>query len=136
MPFAKGQLSVDGRQWHIDFADAIASRDAVRYAAFMHDNCSVQINNNMPVYSKFAIERAFIEYVKNFHSMTYEFLSVFGTDRHSVAEALFTYTCNDGSIEIVQHAYICERDEAGLLTAVRLYGDTSRILKPFTAAND
>jgi hypothetical protein len=68
--------------------------------------------------------------------MSYEFLSVFGTDRYSVAEALFTYTCNDGSVEVVQHAYICERDEAGLLTTVRLYGDTSRIRKSVTAAND
>jgi ketosteroid isomerase-like protein len=136
MPFAKGQLSLDTRQWHIDFADAIASRDSARYAAFMHENCSVQINNSMLIYSKLAIERAFMDYVKNFHSMSYEFLSVFGTDRYSVAEALFTYTCNDGSVEVVQHAYICERDEAGLLTTVRLYGDTSRIRKSVTAAND
>ena len=136
MPFASGQLSKDGRQWHIDFADAIASRDASRYVAFMHDNCTVQINNNMPVYSKFAIERSFVEYVKNFRSMTYELISAFGTDRRSVAEALFTYICNDGSVEVVQHAYVCERDEAGLLTSVRIYGDTTRILKPFMAAND
>lgn len=136
MPFAKGQITRDGRQWHIDFADAIASRDPARYTAFMHDNCSVQINNNMPVYSKFAIERAFVEYVKNFRSMTYELISAFGTDHQSIAEALFTYECNDGSIEVVQHAYICERDASGLLTSVRLYGDTHRILKPFVAAND
>lgn len=136
MPFATGQISKDGRQWHIDFADAIASRDAARYAAFMHDNCSVQINNNMPIYSKFAIERAFVEQTKHFKSMTYEITSAFGTDRRSVAEALFTYICNDGSVEVVQHAYICERDEDGLLTSVRLYGDTSRVIKPVVAAND
>lgn len=136
MSFAKGQISSDGRQWHIDFADAIASRDAARYSAFMHDNCSVQINNNMPIYSKFAIERAFVDYVKNFRSLTYEILSVTGTDRSSIAEALFNYVCHDGSVEVVQHAYFCERDENGLLTSVRLYGDTTRILKPFWAAND
>jgi len=136
MPFAKGQISNDGRNWHIAFADAIASRDPARYASFMHDNCSVQINNNMPVYSKFAIERAFVEYVKNFKSLTYEITSALGTDRTSVIEALFTYICNDGSVEVVAHAYICERDETGLLTSVRLYGDTTRILKPFMAAND
>lgn len=136
MPFASSNLSEPGRQWHKDFADAIASREAARYAAFLHDNCSVQINNHMPVYSKFAVERAFVEYVKNFRSLSYEILKVSGTDRSSVAEALFTYVCNDGSIEVVQHAYFCERDEAGLLTSVRLYGDTTRVLKPFIAAND
>ena len=102
----------------------------------MHDNCSVQINNDMPVYSKLAIEHAFVEYVKNFRSVTYEIISVSGADRKSVAEALFTYICLDGSVELVQHAYFCERDEAGLLTALRLYGDTTRILKPALAAND
>lgn len=136
MPFARGQISKDGRQWHLDFADAIASRDAGRYIAFMHDDCSVQINNNMPVYSKRAIERAFNEYVKNFRSLTYDLMNAFGTDRCSVTEALFNYVCHDGSVEVVQHAYICERDENGLLTSVRVYGDTHRILKPFTIAND
>lgn len=102
----------------------------------MHDDCSVQINNNMPVYSKFAIERAFIEYLRNFRSLSYEILNISGTDRSSAVEALFTYVCNDGSVEVVQHAYFCERDETGLLTSVRLYGDTTRILKPFMTAND
>lgn len=134
MAFAN--LSDDGRKWHIDFADAIASRDAARYVSFMHDDCSVQINNNMPVYSKFAIERAFIEYLRNFRSLSYEILNLSGTDRSSAVEALFTYVCNDGSVEVVQHAYFCERDETGLLTSVRLYGDTTRILKPFMTAND
>jgi hypothetical protein len=134
MPFAN--LSDDGRQWHRDFADAIASRDAARYVSFMHDNCAVQINNNMPVYSKFAIERAFVAYVKSFSSLSYEILNIAGTDRSSVVEALFTYICNDGTVELVQHAYFCDRDEAGLLTSVRLYGDNTRILKPFMAAND
>ena len=90
----------------------------------------------MPIYSKHAIALAFAERMKTFRSMSYELMSAFGTDRHSVVEALFNYVCHDGSIEVVQHAYICERDEAGLLTSVRLYGDTSRISKPITVAND
>ncbi len=136
MSFARGQISRDGRQWHLDFADAIASRDAARYTSFMREDCSVQVNNEMPVYSKQAIALAFAERMKGFRSMSYELMNAFGTDSHSVVEALFNYVCHDGTIEVVQHAYICERDEAGLLTCVRVYGDTSRIPKPVTVAND
>ena len=130
------RISPEERAWHVAFADAIASRDAAQYVSFMHETCSVQVNNAMPVYSKLAVGAAYTEYLKAFRSLTYELLNVFGDERQSVAEALFTYVCNDGSVEIVQHGYVVDRNESGLLTSVRVYGDNIRILKSFMAAND
>lgn len=130
------QISAEGRAWHIAFADAVASKGAALYASFMHETCSVQINNAMPVYSKLAIGAAYAEYIKAFRSLTYELLNVFGNEQQSVAEALFTCNFHNGGVEVVQHGYVLERNAAGLLPSARIYGDNSRILKPFMAAND
>ncbi len=135
-PLGREPLSAEVRAWHVAFADAVASRDAAHYVSFMHEDCSVQVNNTMPVYSKLAIGAAYTEYLQAFRDLSYEVLNVFGTDRQSVAETLFTYVCKDGSTVVVQHAYVVERDEGGLITAVRVYGDNSRLLTPPLVAND
>ncbi len=131
-----GQLSSEGRAWHTRFNDALASRDLDRYLAFLHDDCSLQINNAMPVYSKRAIQAAYGAYLTSFQTLTYELMNVMGDDRQSTCEVLYTYGCNDGSTEVVQTAYLVDLDEDGLITSVRVYGDGNRIFKPFMRAND
>lgn len=131
-----GQLSSEGRAWHTRFNDAMASRDIERYLAFLHDDCALQVNNAMPIYSKRAIQSAYAAYLTTFQTLTYEFMNVFGDDRQSVCEVLYTYGCNDGSTEVVQSTYLVDLDEAGLITSVRVYGNGARVFKPFMRAND
>ncbi|MCX7357784.1 MAG: nuclear transport factor 2 family protein [Alphaproteobacteria bacterium] len=135
-PLGNGQLSSEGRAWHTRFNDALASRDLDRYLAFLHDDCSMQINNAMPIYSKRAIESSYSSYLTTFVALEYEIMTVFGDDRQSVCEVLYTYICNDGSTEVIQTAYLVDRDEAGLILAVRVYGNGARVFKPFMRAND
>lgn len=129
-------VSADCRAWHLQFNEALASRDLERYLGFLHDDCSLQINNEMPVYSKRAIKSSYAQYLTSFQALSYEIMNILGDDRKSVCELLYTYSCNDGSTEVVQTAYMVDRNEAGLLTSVRVYGNGARVFKPFMRAND
>lgn len=116
---------------HVEFNNAIASRDVPAYLAFLDDDCTLQINNAMPIYSKRAIETAYTAYLETFQSLTIEIMSTFDDGPRSVFEALYTYLCNDGSTEVVQLSSMIDRNERGLMTAIRVYGDATRVFKPF-----
>lgn len=131
-----GHVSFDGRAWHAHFNDALASRDLELYLAFFHDDCSLQINNAMPIYSKRAIRAAYTAHLTSFRTMTYEFMNIVGDDRQSSCEVLYTFGCNDGSTEVVQCSYVVDLDETRLIRSVRVYGNAARVFKPFMRAND
>lgn len=116
---------------HVEFNNALATRDVAAYLAFLDDNCTLQINNAMPVYSKLAIETAYRAYLETFEALTIEIMATFDDGPRSVFEALYTYRCNDGSTEVVQLASLIDRNERGLMTAIRVYGDGTRVFKPF-----
>ena len=44
--------------------------------------------------------------------------------------------CNDGSTEVIQCSYLVDLDETGLIRSARVYGNGSRVFKPFMRAND
>ena len=131
-----GQISSEGRAWHTRFNDALASRDLDRYLAFLHDDCSLQINNAMPIYSKRASQAAYRAHLTSFRTMTYELMNIVGDDRRSSCEVLYTFGCHDGSAEVIQCSYLVDLDETGLIRSARVYGNGSRVFKPFMRAND
>ena len=131
-----GQLSAEARAWHTRFNDALALRDPNRYLAFFHDDCALQINNAIPIYSKQAIQPAYCAHLTSFRTMTYEFMNIVGDDRRSSCEVLYTFGCNDGSTEVIQCSYLVDLDETGLIRSARVYGNGSRVFKPFMRAND
>lgn len=122
--------------WHGRFVEALCARDANAYLAFLAPDCTIAINNALPTYAKAAIERVYGAYLSLYKTLTVEVLKLHG-DEHSLSvEALLNYTLNDGALEVVQCAYFISRDDAGLITAVRVYGNASRALKPFTSAKE
>lgn len=129
-------LTADGLAWHRRFSEALESHDVEKYLAFLHDDCTVQINNALPFYSKAAVRAAYSLQLTLYRTLKVETLSVLGSDRHSATEALLHYVCNDGSTEVVQCVFVIERDETGLVVAARTFGNTSRVFKPFMPAND
>ncbi|QGZ94265.1 nuclear transport factor 2 family protein [Terricaulis silvestris] len=117
--------------WHARFMEALCARDANVYLAFLAPECTITINNALPTYAKAAIERVYSVYLALFKTLTADVLNIHG-DEHSLSvEALLNYTLNDGSSEVVQCAWFLTRDDAGLITAVRVYGNASRVFKPF-----
>jgi hypothetical protein len=122
--------------WHAHFVEALCARDANAYLAFLAPQCTISINNALPTYAKVAVERVYNVYLTLFKTLTVDVLTIHG-DEHSLSvEALLNYTLNDGALEVVQCAYFITRDDSGLITAVRSYGNASRALKPFTSAKE
>ncbi len=135
-PHPGRQLTPKGLAWHESFAKALEARDTAGYLAFFQDDCVLQINNAIPIYSKRVIGAAHDAYLPMFRSLRVEILALLGDDRRSCCEAMLNYVCNDGSSEVVQCTYLIDRDEAGLIASVRVYGNASRVFKPFMPAND
>mgnify|MGYP001616674576 FL=1 len=121
-------------EWHERFAQALASRDLETYLAFLHDDCTLQINNGLPLYGKLAIRASYAAYLQTFRSLRTEIIALMSVDRQSTVEALLHYVCIDGTSEVVQCAYLLEHDENGLATSVRVYGNARRVFKPFMSA--
>ena len=96
--------------------------------------CTISINNALPTYAKAAIERVYADYLALFRTLVVDVLTVHGDETSLSVEGLLNYTLNDGSTEIVQCAWFLNRDDAGLITAVRVYGNAARVLRPFIPA--
>ena len=119
------------RAWHARFVEALCARDANAYLAFLASDCTIAINNALPSYAKAAIERVYGEYLALFRTLTVEVLTVHGDETSLAVEGLLNYVLKDGSTEIVQCAWFLSRDDGGLITAVRVYGNASRVFRPF-----
>lgn len=125
------QLSAEARAWHAQFETVLTARDTAAYVACLHPECSIQINNALPLYGKAAITQANDTYLKTFQALNVEVLHLFGDDRRIGAEALFNYKLTDGTTEIVPCGYFLDRDAEGLITSVRIYGNATRLFKAF-----
>lgn len=124
-------VSPDLAEWHDRFQRVLVARDAAAYAAFLAPDCIVQINNSMPVYSREAMERAFSAYLHIFRTLTIDVLALHGAAHDLSAEAMLNYVLADGSTEVVQCAYFITRRPDGLISSIRVYGNASRVFKPF-----
>ena len=120
--------------WHGRFVEALCARDTDAYLAFLAPDCTICINNALPLYSKPAIERAYTAYLQLFRTLTIDVLNLHGIDVCLSVEALLNYVRADGQTEVVQCAWFLTRAESGLVTAIRVYGNASRVFKPFIPA--
>jgi hypothetical protein len=128
--------SPDALEWHARFVDALCAHDAGAYLSFLAPDCEIHINNALPIYSKAAIERAYEDYLQLFRSLTVDVLTIHGSAQSLSVEALLNYVRNDGEHEVVQCAYFIGRDDAGLISAIRVYGNAARVFKPFIPATE
>lgn len=131
---ASGKLSFEGLAWHEGFARALCARSAEPYLSHLHPDCSVQINNSLPVYSKLAIGRAYTSYLQTFAALSVDVLNIYGADKNFAVEAMLNYVRNDGASEVIQCAYMIDRAPDGLVTSIRVFGNATRLFKPFMRA--
>jgi hypothetical protein len=117
--------------WHGRFVEALCARDADIYLAFLAPECTITINNALPTYAKPAIERVYEAYLSLFRTLSVDLLTIHGDEKSLSVEALLNYVLSDGSTEVVQCAWFLSRDDAGLITAVRVYGNAARVFRPF-----
>lgn len=101
------------------------TKNVEQYSTFLADGCVMQFNNNDPVEDKAVIVKFLSDYWATFDSIEHDLLNIYGTDLSFVLEALNHYKSNDGKNVTLRAVAFTDRNEAGLVTSVRLYTDTT-----------
>ncbi len=126
------QLSPEAYEWYLSYLKVLDAKDIEGYGAFLSDDCVMQFNNNPPVQGKAAILDYLSQYWATYGSLTHDLLNIYGSDSAFVLEALNHYTRLDGKAVTITAVAFTDRNEAGLVTSVRFYTDTT----PLFASGD
>ena len=118
------QLSPKTYEWYLAYLEAMDTKDVEQYSSFLADNCVIQFNNDDPVGDKAVIGKFLSDYWATFDTIEHDLLNIYGTDLSFVLEALNHYKRNDGKNVTLRAVAFTDRNEAGLVTSVRLYTDT------------
>lgn len=121
------QLSAKTYEWYLDYLQAVDTKNVEVYGTFLTDDCVMRSNNDPPVEGKTAILQGLSDYWKTFDSLTHDLLNIYGSDSSFVLEALNHYRRNDGKLVTVPAVAITDRNEAGLVTFIRIYTDTTSL---------
>lgn len=123
------QLSLKTYDWYLNYLQAIDNKNVELYGTFLTDECVMQSNNNPPIEGKAAILQGLSDYWTTFDSLTHDLLNIYGSDSSFVLEALNHYRRNDGNVVTVPAVAITDRNEAGLVTFIRVYTDTTPVFE-------
>jgi ketosteroid isomerase-like protein len=124
------QLSPGAYRWYLDYLGAMDRKDLNAYGAFLADGCALQMNNQPPTVGKEAVLQGLAAYWRSFGSVEHDLDNICGDDRRFALEALNHYTRPDGDAVTLRAVALTDRDEAGLVTSVRLYTDTGPLFAP------
>jgi ketosteroid isomerase-like protein len=124
------QLSPEAYRWYIDYLGAMDRKDLDAYGAFLADDCALRMNNQPPTAGKHAVLRGLDAYWRSFGTIEHDLDNIYGDDRRFALEALNHYTRLDGAAVTLRAVAFTDRDDAGLVTSVRLYTDTGPLFAP------
>ena len=124
------QLSPEACRWYLDRPSATDRKDLDACGAFLAENCALRMNNQPPTVGKEAVLRGLAAYWQGFGSIEHDLDNIYGDDRRFALEALNHYTRLDGGAVTLRAVAFTDRDEAGLVTSVRLYTDTGPLFAP------
>jgi len=124
------QLSPGAYRWYLDYLGAMDRKDLDAYGAFLAGNCALQMNNQPPTAGKEAVLRGLAAYWRSFGAIEHDLDNIYGDDRRFALEALNHYRRLDGGAVTLRAVAFTDRDEAGLVTSVRLYTDTGPLFAP------
>ncbi len=130
------QLSPEAYRWYLDHLGAMDRKDLDAYGAFLAGGCASQMNNQPPTVGKAAVPRGLGAYWRSFGGVEHDLDNICGDDRRFALEALNRYRRLDGGAVTLRAVALTDRDEAGLLTSVRLYTDTGPLFEPSGRAPD
>jgi len=121
------QLSHAGLVWLVGYLRCFEADDADAWRATLHADCTLQINNNVPVYGIEALVPVVDRLRARYRALTREVLNAYGDDRRMGLEMLWHFTRLDGTSVSIPAASFVDRDEDGLVTAIRTFADTSPV---------
>lgn len=124
------QLSPAAYDRYLQYLSAMDARDVNAYAAFLADDCSLQMNNNPSVHGKEAIISMLGPYWKSFTSIEHDLLNIYGTDASYALEAWNHYVRLDGKPVSVRAVAFTDLSQQGQVVSVRLYTDVAPVFAP------
>lgn len=124
------QLSPEASDWYLNhYLAAMDALETERYAEFLADDVSLKFNNSPAIHGKSAVVGMLSGYWKSFAGIEHEALNIYGTDSQFMLEALNHYVRHDGR-KVTTHAVaLTDRNEAGLVTSVRVFADASPVFQ-------
>ncbi len=121
------QLSDDAYQSYLRYLEVLDDKDIDAYAAFLADDVSIQFGNAPAVEGKAAVVEMLAGYWQSFKSIEHDLTNIYGTDRAYVLEALNHYKRHDGKKVTVRAVAFTDKDDNGLVSSIRVFGDTSAL---------
>ena len=121
------QLGEDAWAAYSDYLEVLDRYDVGAFAAFLADDVRVQFNNDEPMTGKETAVQGLGGFWASIQGMgyalTHEPLNIYGDDDHYVLEALNHYDREGGRRLTIRAVAFTDRDEAGLVTSIRVYQD-------------
>lgn len=121
------QLSGAAYQSYLRYLEALDAKDIERYAEFLSPDVSITFGNAPAVEGKDAVVGMLKSYWQSFKSIEHDLLNIYGTDRNYVLEAFNHYERDDGQKVSVRAVAFTDVDQTGLVSAIRVFGDTSAL---------
>jgi ketosteroid isomerase-like protein len=121
------QLSAEAFEWYAAYLHAQDRLDVPAYGAFLADDCVLQFANNPVLTGKEAILATLAPFWGSLERNEHTLLNLFGTDRKFALEALNSFTRKDGRVVTVPAMAVTERNENGLVCAVRVFMDMAPV---------
>jgi catechol 2,3-dioxygenase-like lactoylglutathione lyase family enzyme/ketosteroid isomerase-like protein len=125
------ELPEPAYRWYLEYLGALDAKDIDAYGAHLAPDVELVMNNAEPVSGHAAVTAGLAEYWQSFGELEHDLLSILGSDRAFVLEALNHYTTLDGRQVTLRAVAFTDRDERGRVTSVRLFSDTTPL---FSAA--
>ena len=115
---------------YLDHLGATDRKDLEARGAFLADGCALPMNDQPPTVGKEAVLRGLAAYLRSLGVIERDLGNIHGVDRRFALEALNRYRRLDGGAVTLRALALTDRDEAGLVTSVRLYTDTGPLFAP------
>ena len=123
------QLSDDATKSYFDYLAVLDAKDIDTYATVLAEDVSIQFNNGPKVAGKQAVVGMLGEYWQSFQSLEHDLTNIYGSDTTFVLEALNHYERHDGQKVTVNAVAFTDKNSDGLVTSIRIYGDTSPLFE-------
>ena len=118
------QLSDDAFEWYVRYLDALDCGDAEALRAYIHEDCIMQINDNLPLYGASVILGALKHNWTRFERIEHEPTNIYGSDRRFAVEMLWHFTRRDSSQRVtVPACSFVDRGDDGRACSVRLFAN-------------
>lgn len=121
------QLSENAYERYLAYLEALDARDIDAYAVFLADDVSIQFGNSEPVAGKGNVVEMLSGYWQSFAVIEHDLINIYGDDNAYVLEAENHYRRHDGKRVTVRAVAFTDTGADGLVTSVRIYGDTSPV---------